>query len=662
MLGGAMLQGQRYSHIYDGPYISDRGHDIEIKWVAKGKKKSKVIPKEEATLFQHKKLPQVDLTDLSVKPDSLQFFDDVQKYVAISDVHGQYDLCVQLLQQHHVIDSSLQWSYGAGHLIIVGDMLDRGDKVTELLWFLFFLEKQAEHAGGKVHVLLGNHELMVLHENVQYISPKYRYVTGALTMAYPDLYGDDTVLGGWLRSKNIVAVINGTAFVHGGFSKEVIEKESSLHKINSLFKEKIYKNKKIQSNSSLVSKLYFDNGPLWYRGYANPAGFDVEQADYILDEMGVDRLVVGHTSMPRIVSLHDHKIILIDSSIKFGRTGEVLISEGDSLYRGQMNGQRISLSQKERSRSPFEYVYDLGDGDLTIVLEMDVKKLLKTKMEENFQKAKLLAYHNSEFNREWNVQVRTRGNMRKQLCHLPPIKIDFSKSTLAHLGFSRNDKLKVVLPCDDNEEYQQGLYREYVTYKLYELIDSMSLRTRLSNFVLKQGRKVKYELTGFVVEDEENYTLRTDTYLATDSIMRAEYLQRESYLKMVFFQYMIRNKDWGIFNKHNVEIVRCDKGMIAIPYDFDYAGIVGQDYVEFSKEISDVEITLDFFRGKDVTLNEVEEISIFYMSAMDDFYSVVQNSSYLNESSKTHMIYYLDYFYRQIEDRENWSSYFKIID
>ncbi|MCK7530014.1 MAG: hypothetical protein MZV63_02625 [Marinilabiliales bacterium] len=75
-----------------------------------------------------------------------------------------------------IIDRNLNWKFGRGHLVYLGDAHDRGDMVTEILWHLFSLERQAAKAGGMVHFVLGNHELMVLDGDLRFINPKYRKV------------------------------------------------------------------------------------------------------------------------------------------------------------------------------------------------------------------------------------------------------------------------------------------------------------------------------------------------------------------------------------------------------------------------------------------------------------------------------------------------------
>ena len=100
-------------------------------------------------------------------------FSAASKILAVSDVHGRFDTLLALLRGQKVVDGAMRWRFGRGHLVIVGDVMDRGPQVTEAYWFLRGLEAQARRAGGRVHVLLGNHEAMVLAGDVRYTNPKY---------------------------------------------------------------------------------------------------------------------------------------------------------------------------------------------------------------------------------------------------------------------------------------------------------------------------------------------------------------------------------------------------------------------------------------------------------------------------------------------------------
>jgi len=135
----------------DGPYINIVGDQLDVKWIQNGKKKKTTFEVGTDTIFNIPKLPKVDISKLNFNLEKQTRFDSIERFLAISDIHGQYDLFIEILKNHNVIDSSGHWNYGQGHLVIVGDVFDRGDKVTETLWFLYNLEKDAANHGGKVH-------------------------------------------------------------------------------------------------------------------------------------------------------------------------------------------------------------------------------------------------------------------------------------------------------------------------------------------------------------------------------------------------------------------------------------------------------------------------------------------------------------------------------
>ena len=99
-------------------------------------------------------------------------FTNINKIAALSDIHGQYDLVIKLFKNNKIIDDNLNWIFGDGHLVITGDIFDRGDTVNEVLWFIYKLEAQAENNGGRVHYLLGNHEYMIFYNDLRYIHEK----------------------------------------------------------------------------------------------------------------------------------------------------------------------------------------------------------------------------------------------------------------------------------------------------------------------------------------------------------------------------------------------------------------------------------------------------------------------------------------------------------
>jgi len=183
-------------------------------------------------------------------------FDDVERVIALADIHGAYDALVTTLENANVTDGDGHWAAGRGHLVICGDILDRGPDSRPAMDLLRRLEGEAESAGGRVHVLLGNHEAMNLVGDLRYVSKsEYAafadeetqadrdrwYMAWAARNESPEFDADalrarfedrfpagyfahrqafaaDGKYGSWLLSKPLVVVINGTAFVHGGLS------------------------------------------------------------------------------------------------------------------------------------------------------------------------------------------------------------------------------------------------------------------------------------------------------------------------------------------------------------------------------------------------------------------------------------------------------------
>jgi len=284
-------------------------------------------------------------TEFTPEPST---YKNVKNIAALSDIHGQYDLAVTLLQNNKIIDKQLNWRFGKGHLVIAGDIFDRGDKVHETLLLVYKLEQQAKKQGGQVHFLLGNHEYMVLHNDIRYIHRKYRHTTHLLRINYHQLYGINTVLGRWLRSKSTIVKINKDYFVHGGVSKEFIEKtgfsSDSIHKINATMRAAIDREKEEMKLTDFYTTYFSTKGPIWYRGYFYD-NLEVTEIDEILHALDSKHIIVGHCSNKEIVQLYNHKIYGVDSSLKLGEYGEILLIKNKRYQRRTLKGKRKQFSE-----------------------------------------------------------------------------------------------------------------------------------------------------------------------------------------------------------------------------------------------------------------------------------------------------------------------------
>lgn len=202
-------------------------------------------------------------------------FSDVNRIVAVSDIHGAYDAVVTTFQKAGIIDNNLAWVGGDTHLVITGDLLDRGPGSRKVMDLIIRLEREAPRSGGQVHQLLGNHEVMNLIGDVRYVADseyaaftaeesgqerEYWYQQYRKDQAAdadeqtvraefdqktpPGFFGhrrafrSDGYYGKWLLEKPLMIVINDTAFVHGGAPPYVAE--HGLEGINGQLKADLF--------------------------------------------------------------------------------------------------------------------------------------------------------------------------------------------------------------------------------------------------------------------------------------------------------------------------------------------------------------------------------------------------------------------------------------
>jgi len=278
---------------------------------------------------------------------------NVSKIFGVSDIHGEYEALVDLLEAAGIIDQTLHWSWGDGHLVVVGDVFDRGDKVTECLWLLYRLEQEAREAKGRVHVLLGNHEVMVLQNDLRYVNEKYTEgIVKSVGITYTDLYGPDMELGRWLRSKHTAIKLNDILFVHGGLPPLTAANDVSLKALNELTRETVDSRSYVRVFNEEVRKHYghTDEGPFWFRGYHNGMAdryphVTSEQVDSIIDAYDVGTIVVGHTEVEGgIESLYDGRVIGIDVQLEKLGSFQGLLWQDGQLFRVLGDGTRETLT------------------------------------------------------------------------------------------------------------------------------------------------------------------------------------------------------------------------------------------------------------------------------------------------------------------------------
>ncbi|WP_299162095.1 hypothetical protein [uncultured Eudoraea sp.] len=201
------------------------------------------------------------------------------------------------------------------------------------------------------------------------------------------------------------------------------------------------------------------------------------------------------------------------------------------------------------------------------------------------------------------VKIRARGNYRRENCYFPPVKMKIKKSVSAGTLFEGNKKLKLVLPCVLQKDYNDKVVKEYMAYKLYELISPYHFKTRLLHidFTDEKGQKVKtYTVKGFFIEDIDEVKDRCNGKQITRSIHPLEQDDLCS-VRNDFFQFMIGNTDYSSAYRHNEKLLFVDNNIMPVPYDFDMSGLVDASYAVVSQVQGEVlsitDVTQRLYRG-----------------------------------------------------------------
>tara|TARA_R110001583_G_scaffold170892_2_gene324355 strand:+ start:121 stop:1356 length:1236 start_codon:yes stop_codon:yes gene_type:complete len=248
---------------------------------------------------------------------------NIDSIYVIGDVHGRYDKLIHLLQKSKVIDHNLNWIAGKASLVFLGDVFDRGNQVTKVLWFINQLEEKAKNAGGKVYLVLGNHEIMIMSKDLRYLSRKESSIPLAYKVTYDYLFHPKkSYLGNWLRSKKSVLKIDNALFAHGGIidlqTKNIYEfnQKVSSYLIKPEFLDLMKKSPDTTKYKAIdwhqmKHFFYSDKSPFWYRGYVYSDTLN-KQLRAMLKKYDSKIHIVAHTPLKTITEKYNGKLLTTD--------------------------------------------------------------------------------------------------------------------------------------------------------------------------------------------------------------------------------------------------------------------------------------------------------------------------------------------------------------
>lgn len=279
----------------------------------------------------------------------------VDSLFVMSDIHGCANAMISLLQKNRIVDKNFNWIFGNGHLVMVGDVTDRGKNTMACLWLLYKLQKQV---GEKVHYLFGNHELMTLYGRYSYLNDKTKsnlkkiMKIDSKSKALKAMFSDKSELGNWIRKCNVIEKIGGILFVHAGISKEFMNLNLKLDSINKLYQQNCDRSSsKLKKENKAFNIIFGRMGPVWYRGMVMDykkyyKKMSQKDFDAVLKNYNVDKIIIGHTEVDSVSYDYNKKLIRVNvhqPKVKNSSKAQALLILNGKYYRVDGKGLRTEL-------------------------------------------------------------------------------------------------------------------------------------------------------------------------------------------------------------------------------------------------------------------------------------------------------------------------------
>jgi hypothetical protein len=225
-----------------------------------------------------------------------------------------------------------------------------------------------------------------------------------------------------------------------------------------------------------------------------------------------------------------------------------------------------------------------SEDPLKITLKYDITAFIKNKNEAEYIDAELIVYNKNEAPVTKNIRIMARGNFRKGQCYFPPLFLNFKTDAIERTELKGMNKIKVVTHCTTGKNNDMIVLKEYLAYKLYNILTEKSFRVRLLDIsYIDTGKKQhQYQEMGFVVEPVDLVAKRNNCIIIEPTVVRGENLVEEDADRSALFQYMISNTDWRFKGGHNTKYMKSltavTPKVIPVPYDFDFSAFVDASY------------------------------------------------------------------------------------
>ncbi|HET6768815.1 MAG TPA: hypothetical protein VFH08_15490 [Chitinophagaceae bacterium] len=292
-------------------------------------------------------------------------------------------------------------------------------------------------------------------------------------------------------------------------------------------------------------------------------------------------------------------------------------------------------------------------------IEMDLKDLLSKKALKRYLPGTFTMTLKDGTTFTEKMEATARGNFRRETCYMPGLKLNFRKDSTSSLY--KFKEVKLVNGCSPGSDAGQLVIKEFLVYKIYNLLTDMSLRVRLLNLSFKDvsGKRKPYTQFGFLIEDVDDMAKRNKMVEVEGTPYNTEQTNRDQMTLVTLFEYLIGNTDWSVPAYHNIKLIgpKDDRNVrpYVVAYDFDICGFVDPPYATIDEQLQDKisTVTERLNRGFPRTMEELKIAVKLFNERKEKIIGVIKDNEFLNAKEKSRVVSYVEDFYKTINnDRE----------
>lgn len=296
-----------------------------------------------------------------------------------------------------------------------------------------------------------------------------------------------------------------------------------------------------------------------------------------------------------------------------------------------------------------------SEEPLKLEIKFNYRDFLKMKYRDTSLQADLSVYDHDILLYSQPVKISARGESRKKICFFPPFALDFKKSDPASKYADQMGKFKFVTQCKNNKISEQYLVKEYLCYKLLNILTDYSYRVRIVEikFIDTAGKIKEYTNYGFIIETNDHLADRISAYPVEIQGIRMKQTDYDAVHLMTVYQFMIGNTDWDVPSLHNIKLYKLQDytkiNPVPITYDFDYAGVVNADYAVPHVRFGTTSVRERVYMGYCIPASEFNPVFNKFLEKEEQLYSIISNCIWLDKFNKSDMLNYLGEFFEIIK-------------